>query len=338
MDGVKELKGINGFRGMKGWFIYFIVIYHTFDGGGVLAQLFEPIKRYGGYFGNYIFFMMSGFLVEYSFSKVKVADRDFLTYIMKKLIRLWPLYAICNLIQLVTNIITEGEKLDVSRCIMVLLMQTGGAVTDEYPYVVPGWFLCTLFVCYVVNYFIHFICKDVSKKYIWCFFVLILWGLILENRNFDFPFCYVHDGEGFLNFFMGCLLFELYHLVRKRKNIIYILFAGLSLIIVTPFYRELLGDVRILFTFIICPAVILLMLEESIINSFFTCKLSVFLGSISMSVYLLHTLTILTYFQEFGSYEVGYLIYLIVLISVATITTWIMNHLKKDKFDYHIAT
>ena len=45
MDEVKELKGINGFRGMKGWFIYFIVIYHTFDGSGVLAQLFEPIKR-----------------------------------------------------------------------------------------------------------------------------------------------------------------------------------------------------------------------------------------------------------------------------------------------------
>ena len=84
MDGVKDLKGINCFRGMKGWFIYFIVIYHTFDGSGVLAQLFEPIKRYGGYFGNYIFFMMSGFLVEYSFSKVKVADRDFLTYIMNR--------------------------------------------------------------------------------------------------------------------------------------------------------------------------------------------------------------------------------------------------------------
>ena len=116
--------------------------------------------------------MMSGFLTGYSFSRKKVSERSFLSFLQKKLLKLWPFYAICNLWQLGISAVRDGAAFHIKDLLLVLLMQTGGALTDNYPYVVPGWFLCTLMVCYVVNYFVRYICRDDLNKYIWCFYVL----------------------------------------------------------------------------------------------------------------------------------------------------------------------
>ena len=46
---------IDVLNGIKGWFIFVIVIYHTFNSTGLLADILSPIKQYGGYFGNSLF-------------------------------------------------------------------------------------------------------------------------------------------------------------------------------------------------------------------------------------------------------------------------------------------
>ena len=62
---------IEALNGLKGWFIFVIVIYHTFNATGLITDILSPIKQYGGYVGNSLFFMMSGFLTGYSFSPKK---------------------------------------------------------------------------------------------------------------------------------------------------------------------------------------------------------------------------------------------------------------------------
>ena len=145
VEPILDSKRLNALNGVKGWLIFVIVIFHTFNGNGVFALLASPIKNYGGAIGNYLFFLMSGFLTAYSFAKKGCSERKFLYYIGNKLLKLWPLYALCTLIQVLYIVIVQGiSAIDITLLILSLTLQTGGAITDLYPYVLPGWFLTTL--------------------------------------------------------------------------------------------------------------------------------------------------------------------------------------------------
>lgn len=317
-----KIKKISTINGIKGWLIFIIVIYHTYNNTDSFSRLFAPIKSYGGCFGNYMFFMLSGFLTAYSFSKKPVSERGFLYYISKKLIKLWPLYALCNLWQLGYNIYFSGlNSFCLSDFVLIMLMQTGGALTDKCPYIAHGWFLCTLFVCYVLNYFIRYLFKDDAGKYIWFFYGMVLWGGFLLTHAFDFPYCYVHDGEAFASFFVGSILVEHYNILRDKKHILYLV---MIICCVCFAFRPLvnLGDFRLVFIIILCPGLIILAIEELPANFFFNCKLSQWLGSISMSVYFLHTISPLADIPYwFNDYSIGYFAYLFVVVVISGITT-----------------
>jgi len=319
---------IDVLNGIKGWFIFVIVIYHTFNSTGLLADILSPIKQYGGYFGNSLFFMMSGFLTGYSFSRKKVSERSFLSFLQKKLLKLWPFYAICNLWQLGISVVRDGAAFHIKDLLLVLLMQTGGALTDNYPYVVPGWFLCTLMVCYVVNYFVRYICRDDLNKYIWCFYVLFVWGLFLDVNDLGIPFCYAHNGVGFSNFFLGSILFE-YYCDRNNRKPLLVLLIGMTCFLFSPF-RSTPGITRLIPTIFVSPALIILSLEHYQISRFFRCRTSQWLGKISMYVYLLHTVNPLPSIpSRLPHYVIGYIFYLIVLIILAEVSSRLMPRLTK---------
>ena len=337
----KHANTINALNGVKGWFIFLVVIFHTFNGNGLLANILSPIKSYGGYIVNYLFFMLSGFLTAYSFSNKKISDRKFLDYIKSKLIKFYPLYLITNLWQFGYFVFVNGiGAISLSKLLMVLTMQTGGTLTDLYPYNVPCWFLCTLMVCYIIHYFIRFLCKNDLNKYIWFFYIFFILGIILETHNIDFPFLFVHDGEGFANFFLGCIIFEHYRLFRDKKIILYILWIGVLLCLIIPSAKVLIGDVRYLITFIFCPVLILLALEESIFRKIFNCKLSQLLGKISMGIFFIHTIKPLSSIPLcFNNYNVGYAMYILVIIVLSALSTFLIGFIikKKRKISYNLS-
>ena len=67
------MRNMNSFReidGLKGIFIFLIVIMHVkgaFD--YAFSTVLRPAYDYGGYFGNYMFFLLSGFLMGYWYSE-----------------------------------------------------------------------------------------------------------------------------------------------------------------------------------------------------------------------------------------------------------------------------
>ncbi|WP_024867350.1 acyltransferase family protein [Butyrivibrio sp. FCS014] len=326
---------IASLKGLKGWLIYSIVIFHVFGSKGILTNVFLPFKLYGGYLGNYTFFMLSGFLTAHSFSYNGISERSFFPYLVSKLVRFWPLYALCNLWQVGFLVYDSGfASIDISRLLLSLIMQTGGASTDMYPYVVPGWFLCTLMVCFVINYFVCYICKTNRKYYIWFSLGLFLWGIFLLNANLNLPFCYVHDGEGITCFFGGSILYEIYHFIRKYRFVLYVL-SFLSAICLTLNSLFIIRDIRFLFIFFIAPSLILLSIEEKMITNILSCGLSQFLGGISMSVYLLHYISPLVYIPNaFSHYTVGFAVYILIIIIVSWVVTKISSYrlLKKIPF------
>ncbi len=74
--------------GLKGIFIVGIVMFHNI---GVFSGIWAEIFGYGGIIGNYIFFMLSGFLIALQYrDRICTNQIDFFNYLMRRFVKLYP--------------------------------------------------------------------------------------------------------------------------------------------------------------------------------------------------------------------------------------------------------
>ncbi len=88
-----------GLDGLRGIFCIGIVIYHA---GPIFQFAFSkwlnPIYSYGGYWGNYLFFMISGFLIAYGYQvNIREKTYTFACFMKKHLIKVYPAYLLSNI-------------------------------------------------------------------------------------------------------------------------------------------------------------------------------------------------------------------------------------------------
>lgn len=123
---------------------------------------------------------------------------------------------------------------------------------------------------------------------------IILWELILEKYQWNFPFCYLHNGEGFTNFFMGCLLCKIYlHLEKNKRFIFSIVIESIAFLFIVLAYqygfRNISGDIKYVFTFLFSPGLIILSLDFKYIKQILEWRwLVILLGNISTSIFFWH--------------------------------------------------
>ena len=199
------------------------------------------INFYGGgiQFGYIveIFFMISGFLTIRSFK-----DRNFLSFYIKKWVRIFPYAFIATLFaaiifllyRAIFNVDLFGKSFSPGCYITSLLCMHQGWVY-EYSLGVnnPTWYLCVLLWIYILFYALESINRWAQEKYIfsfriiYCLFLIIL-GALGWRFNFSFPFLYKTDCRGYAAFFLGVLLYELTKKARKIR----LFLCGLILFIV----------------------------------------------------------------------------------------------------------
>lgn len=307
--------------------------------------IFPYIKMYGGYLGNYLFFVLSGLMIAYNYKeKVSTEEVDFRTYFVKRLIKIYPLFLVTNLAALMIEIWVYGiERFNIKEFLLVFFMQTGGALEDIYPYNSPAWFICTLMVCYCIYYLISYYSVNETKYYFYVI-AMIIWGYILLNRNWDFPYMYNHNGEGFFNFFFGCLLMEIFLKINKKyKRYVY---AGSIVILGFILYcswkvsfSDIVGDIRIVVSVLICPIILFWAMENNLCKKVLSIKPVFYIGKISMSIYLWHMviyrIVFILYNKLAGlTYCQAYVVYLIILftgssLSYCMIEKKFLNYLQK---------
>lgn len=318
-------------NGLRGICIIIIVLYHAGGFfGNTFSEFLAPIYKFGGYFGNYIFFMISGFLISNGYkNKIMNGTVKLSSFISHRLRIIYPLYLITILAQTVINIILYKTTalVNFKTLLLNLLLITSGWVDDIYPYNLPCWFLSMLILCYILYFFITYISRKSNPVYMYIIIVFI--GYILENANLRLPFLYNHDGEGFMNFFIGCLLFEFYKLCSKKASKV-ICTGGIALTILLIFlaYKSnlvsVMGDVRIGFSMLICPVIILTVIQFDTLQKVFNLYPFRFLGAISMSVYLWHMI-ILSFFNIIPFISdlnngLKFIIYIILLITLSKLS------------------
>lgn len=94
--------------GLKGIFIYIIVLFHTLPDTPFInaIPMTSLIGIYGGTFGNYMFFMLSGFLMAYSYrKKIEKHEISLKAYLLRRLFKLYPLYLLSNMVMIVAEMV-----------------------------------------------------------------------------------------------------------------------------------------------------------------------------------------------------------------------------------------
>lgn len=309
--------------GLRGIFILLIVVMHVkgaFD--YAFSSVLRPVYDYGGYFGNYMFFLLSGFLMGYWYSeRIRKSGSDpessmsFWTFMKKRLLRIYPLYFLTNVVCIIIDFCHLGaEALDVRRMLLTFCMMCTGWIDDtRTPYNGVGWFVNVLMVCYLLFYLICWL----GRKHKTVFYVLaaaaVLAGHAFMVLDLHVPFCFRTNGEGYLNFFAGVLLAQVFMagIERsedassgwKRREIIAVIAGVLNLLIVVGCIlvgglSNATSDIPTTVA-LMCFLLLITVLYGRGLRAVFGNPVFVFLGKISMSVFLWH-LPILNILQYTG--------------------------------------
>lgn len=325
---------------LKGLFIFVIVLHNTF----LFKPLFDNvpgtafIRLYGGALGNSMFFILSGYLLSYSYrERIRDGSVPFKTFLLRRLKKLYPLYIITNAAALMLAIAQHGiSVMTLKRTAFTILLQMGG-LEQGLPYNSPTWFVGALFACYVLFFFVAYYAKRPTQYH--CAIVFgIAWGYMLIGMEMAIPFCYSANGIAYLCFFIGCGLAELYPLITRQMH--KWLRPASFLVLASSFYLLfrygvdiISGDFLIASAFVLCPLIVYLALAEGWCSKLLGQKPFVLLGRISVSVYFWHLVvyTMLALLLPGGILgEKEYVLYLLVLIVWSILSYKFIEKRKKN--------
>lgn len=333
---MKKIHTLDQMTGLKGIFCIVIMLGHTLPSTPLIDKipLTSFILQYGGDIGNAMFFMLSGFLMTYGYrDRIRLHEISIKDFLVRRLYKLYPLYLVTNIAAFIHGMFAYGlSNFNLQRIVFTLLLQSGGSLGREHPYNGPAWFICALFECYLLFYFIAYHAKHRTQYF--CMIVFsIIWGYsTLVNNGPLFPICIGQGGNNFQDFFIGCALAELYPVIREQtkkwlKPVSFLFLATSGILLLTVGVEIISGNVNTAFAFVLCPLIIYLSLDSVLIRRILTLRPIRYIGQISFSIYLWHTVIYDYYlyiYREFlGGQQMGdlqYLFYLMIMFAVSALS------------------
>ena len=312
-----ERKNYPALSGIRFLFIMIIVFYHCWPMVGALqpGKVALFFRANGGNWGNYMFFMISGFLMSVHYKKKLMNDQDRLplhVFLLKRLLKLYPLYFITMCASILFNLNYSGLAfVNFKEVIFNALLLSTGYVEELNQYNSPQWFACVLMLCYLVFYILCYLARKHKYAFTYGALLLALWGYILLTRSWSAPFCYPKNGEGFFNFFLGCLLAEFLQAksvtshVKKGVAITGGVLSVLFFLIAwSKGFDRLSGDSRYTFSLLICPAILMLAVTFRWMDHVFGNRVMSLLGKLSTAIFFWHIP--LYQYLYFNRYQKGY--------------------------------
>lgn len=344
---MRQTERFDSLTSLRGLFILVIAFHNTMQ----FQPLFNAVPGsafftlFGGDLGNSMFFLLSGFGMAFGYrDRIQAHTLAFQDFLLKRLRKLYPMYLISNFAALVLEVVQYGlSAINLQKIVLTVLLRMGGGLIGKNPYNAPTWFLCTLLLCYVVFFFVSYICKT-PTQYRCAIALGIVWGYFCMTASLEIPFCDSGSGMGLMNFFIGCALAEGYPLLRDkhRKWAAPAAFAALlfMLYLMLRYGIEIIcGNVKVAFAFCVCPLIFYLAMAQGLCTKILQWKVFVFLGKISSSIFFWHLVVYPGFCVVWLApgqtiTERDYLVYFAVMIVWSILSHWILefaqHHGKKD--------
>ena len=175
---------------------------------------------------------------------------------------------------------------------MILLMQNGGMLRDNYPYNGATWFICMLLVCNMVFFAVCYLSKN-RTAYCCGLAGVIVWGYIALTHDYKFPAVHTLMGVGLVNFFLGCALAEVYSYISRETHkwlspltLLGLAFAGFLML--KNGVDNALGSQLPGIAFGLSPMIVYSSLTNPLVSRLLSSKPMKALGKISISVFFWH--------------------------------------------------
>jgi peptidoglycan/LPS O-acetylase OafA/YrhL len=289
-------KRISQFDGLRFFAIMVIVLGHVGEGYGRPYESVFGLAYHHIALGNAAFFMLSGFLIAFTYKNKILEGLTFKNFFIKRFLQLYPVYFLGQFVMvLILMLFGNFYMLNFKVLMMSFLMIPCGWITGGTEAVFNGvtWFVSVLLVCYILYWAIVAISRKKRDFYPIAIGFMIHWGLSLCEKSFELPFNYRVNGEGYSAFFMGVLLYEVYKAFKDSKIEKALMACALLFLVVIGLLsykfqlNNIAGDeywVLIAMDF----AIIYIALTSKIIEKILSFKVFTFLGGISAEICFLH--------------------------------------------------
>lgn len=264
---------------------------------GIMKEGLEALHELG-YVPVSFFFSLSGFLIAYNYYD-KSKCIDLITFLKKRLGKIYPLVLFSVLSEFL--IIATYRILGVAHfkplsfysfIASSLLIRNGWFHEVGYNAYGSGtWYINVLVLCYIIWFLIS---KKFNHKYyvLSCLWMVLI-GCFFYNINKGIPFLYQSSSRGYISFFMGCLLYELYLILDNSKGkVIKIILISVEILIVFLwiYKREYMSNEYLIFSIIAVPSVIFIILYGELTRKMLKWRIFEIFAKYTMSIYLTHTL------------------------------------------------
>lgn len=286
---------------LKGLFILIITLHNTL----AVTPLFSNIPGtafitlYGGTLGNSMFFILSGFLLSAGYRhRIQEHTISFRDFLMRRLKKLYPMYLLSNAAALLVELLRYGvSAINIKKIVFTALLIGG-------PYNAPTWFLFVLFACYIVFFAICYHAKN-PTQYLCGIVAAMAVGYTLLGAELDMLFLRASYGIGYMNFFLGCVLAEVYPLLSEKQHrwlqpLCWILVPLQLWLMLANGVEIIAGDTKIAFPFALCTMILYLALADGPCRRILQLNCLVALGKISSCIFFWHLVLYFAFCDLYG--------------------------------------
>lgn len=282
--------------GLKAVMCLFVVFYHTLPVTPLMdaIPLTSMLRYIGGHVANGVFFMISGYLMVNSYrDRISSGSVSFGPFLYKKISKFYRIYLLTNGLSMILRMLRYGlSSINLHDVAMILLMQNGGMLRDNYPYNGATWFICMLLVCNIVFFAVRYLAKN-RTAYCCGLAGVIVWGYIALTHDYKFPAVHTLMGVGLVNFFLGCALAEVYSYISRETHkwlspltLLGLAFAGFLML--KNGVDNALGSQLPGIAFGLSPMIVYSSLTNPLVSRLLSSKPMKALGKISISVFFWH--------------------------------------------------
>ena len=212
--------------------------------------------------------------------------------------RLYVPFVISNLlgalIYVPHRLMSDNAYLNLDLFLNSMSITACGWVGVNHPYNNPTWYICVLFLLFIIWYVINkYIENKETRALIYLAFIIIGWGIM--QIGCELPLLYDINGRGYTYFFFGCLFYEYENAneINWKKCLICasllelgILAVWLIIKVKYPVVFSWVSWVRVLFI----PLIFMSTLKINSIKRCMSCFVLRTVGKISSGIYFTHQL------------------------------------------------
>lgn len=340
----QKRKNFPSLSGLKAVMCLIIVWYHTLQATPLVEAIpFTAMIRYfGGSLGNSVFFMISGFLMVNGYrDRIRSDSVGFGPFVYDKICKFYALYLLTNFLSMILRILRYGlSSINLHDLAMILLLQDGGVLRDQYPYNGPTWFVSMLLVLNIAFFAVCYFARK-PTAYRCALAGMIVWGYAAMTHDLKIPLLHTLMGVGLVNFFLGCVLAEVYPFIREQTHrwlsgLVLLALAASGILMVYNGVDNTLGSQLPGIAFGLSPMIVYSALANPLLCRLLGCKPMKNLGKISISIFFWHMVVyeaVIQLLEHFSGTQtltdLQYLGYLLLMLGVSVLS---YRYLEKGLF------